>query len=79
MTIKVKLFSILRQYVPAYDPDAGVDVALEPHACVKDLIDHLKIPADKWPVVSCNGRILKSDDPLIDGSLLHIFQPVAGG
>jgi aldehyde:ferredoxin oxidoreductase len=35
--------------------------------------------ADQKPVVTCNGRILKANDTLSDGSLVQIFQPVAGG
>jgi sulfur carrier protein ThiS len=79
MTVKVKLFSMLRQYIPQYDPDLGVDLELSQPARVKYLIDLLHIPADKRPVVSCAGRILKADDLLSDGSVLHVFQPVAGG
>jgi len=79
MKINVKLFSLLRQYVDGYDPNLGVDIELGPQAVVADLIRHLNIPADKKPVVSCNGRILKENDALSDGSLLQIFQPVAGG
>ncbi len=79
MKINVKLFSILRQCVDDYDPDLGVDIELAPQAVVADLIRHLNIPADKKPVVSCSGRILKADDKLSDGSLVQIFQPVAGG
>ena len=79
MVIKVKLFSILRQHVDGYDPDNGIDIELAPHALVSDVIHHLNIPADQFPVVSCNGRILQKSDPLSAGSVLHIFQPVAGG
>ena len=79
MKINVKLFSILRQCVDGYDPDLGVDLELAPQAVVADLIRHLNIPEDQKPVVSCNGRILKADDELQDGSLVQIFQPVAGG
>jgi sulfur carrier protein ThiS len=79
MKINVKLFSILRQRVDDYDPDRGVDIELAPHAVVADLIQHLNIPDDQKPVVTCNGRILKTTDILSDGSLLQIFQPVAGG
>lgn len=79
MTIKVKLFSVLRQHVNGYDPDHGIDIEMGTTALVSDVIHFLKIPADQFPVVSCGGRILQQSDPLIDGSTLHIFQPVAGG
>ncbi len=79
MNINVKLFSSLRQYCPDYDPSIGKDVEMPPRASVGDLLDHLDIPIAKVPVVSCEGRILKHDDILKDGSALQIFQPVSGG
>ena len=79
MIIKVKLFSILRNHVSGYDPEQGIDIELASHARVSDVIHHLKIPAAQFPVVSCGGRILQKSDPLSDGNVLHIFQPVAGG
>jgi sulfur carrier protein ThiS len=79
MKIRVKLFSVLRECVENYDPQLGVEVELASHARVDDLIRHLSIPSDKAPVASCDGRILKSNDFLIDGSEINIFQPIAGG
>ncbi len=79
MQVNVRLFSILRQCVTDYDPDRGLDIQLDPQAVVADLIRRLKIPEDQKPVVTCNGRILKAEDKLSDGSQIQIFQPVAGG
>ena len=79
MKINVKLFSLLRQCVADYNPDLGVDVELGPQAAVADLIRQLNIPENQKPVVTCNGRILKAEDTLSDGSQVQIFQPVAGG
>lgn len=79
MRLKVKLFSVLREYVTDYDPELGLDVDLAPGARVSDLILHLKIPEEKAPVVSCNGRVLKAGDLLENDSVIHLFQLVAGG
>ncbi|MFZ7125521.1 MAG: MoaD/ThiS family protein [Desulfobacterales bacterium] len=79
MKVTVKLFSSLRDLCPDYDPEHGRVVDLPDPACVEDLIRILGIPESKAPVVTCNGRIMKRTDPLAGGSLLHIFQPVAGG
>ncbi len=79
MKINVKLFSMLRQCVPDYDPESGVDIALASQATVADLIRRLNIPEDRKPVVTWNGRVLKPDDKLSDGMAVQIFQPVAGG
>ena len=79
MKLKVKLFSVLQEYAPDYDPEVGLDVELWPQARVSDLVDFLKIPPDKAPVVTCDGRVMKADDPLNNGTVVHLFQPVAGG
>jgi sulfur carrier protein ThiS len=79
MRIQVKLFSVLRQCVPNYEPDLGVFVELPAHATVQDLLAMLNIPEKKKPVVTCDGRVLKRDTAVKEGSILHVFQPVAGG
>lgn len=79
MKVQIKLFSVLRDYVPGYDPQTGVDRELPAAATVDDLLKHLGIPMSKMPVVTCNGRILKSTDAVTADSTLHVFQPVAGG
>ncbi len=79
MKLKVKLFSVLQEYASDYDPDLGLEVELGSDARVADLVNFLKIPDEKAPVVTCDGRVLKADDPLQNGSTVHLFQPVAGG
>ena len=73
------MFSVLRDYVSGYDPQKGVAADLPAGATVSDLLNHLGIPMSKVPVVSCNGRILEATDTIQPDSILHLFQPVAGG
>ncbi len=79
MKVLIKLFSVLRDYVPDYDPKKGIEAEVPEGATVTDLLNHLGIPMSKVPVVACNGRVLQPDDILHKDSTLHIFQPVAGG
>lgn len=79
MKVLVKLFSVLRDYVPEYDPQKGIEAELPRGATVADLLGQMGIPTSKAPVVACNGHILKPADVLLEDSILHIFQPVAGG
>ena len=79
MNVIIKLFSVLRDYVPDYDPEKGVEADLPDGSTVTDLLVHLGIPMAKGPVVACNGRILKPSDAIHEDSTVHIFQPVAGG
>jgi sulfur carrier protein ThiS len=79
MKVLIKLFSVLRDYVPDYDPEKGVETDLPEGSTVADMLSHLGIPMSKVPVVACNGRILQPADTIHKDSILHIFQPVAGG
>jgi sulfur carrier protein ThiS len=79
MKVSVKLFSILREYVPDYSPQMGIAADLEDGATVSDLLSHLGIPITEAPVVTCNGRVLRYGDIVQKDSKIDIFQPVAGG
>ena len=79
MKVLVKLFSVLRDYVPDYNPQKGVEAELSDGSTVADLLSHLGIPMSKVPVVACNGHILQPADTIHEDSILHVFQPVAGG
>jgi molybdopterin synthase sulfur carrier subunit len=79
MKVQIKLFSVLRDYVPDYNPQKGIEAELPDGSKVADLLNHLGIPMSKVPVVACNGRVLKPSDIIHEDSILHIFQPVAGG
>lgn len=79
MQVTVKLFSVFQEHIPNYDPSSGMMLELPDGTSVAHLLRHLNLPEGSAPVVTCNGRILKQDDVPASGSVLHIFQPVAGG
>ena len=79
MKVLIKLFSVLREYVPDYNPQKGVKTELPTGSTVADLLSHLGIPMSRIPVVACNGRILQPADTIHEDSTIHIFQPIAGG
>jgi sulfur carrier protein ThiS len=79
MKVLIKVFSVLRDYVPDYNPQKGVETELPDGSTVTDLLSHLGIPMSKVPVVTCNGRVLQPADIIHEDSTFHIFQPVAGG
>ena len=79
MRVKIKLFSVLREYLSNYDPENDLVAELPAYTTVSDLLNHIGIPMSKAPVVICEGRILKSTDTIQTNSTLHIIQPVAGG
>jgi len=79
MKVSVKLFSVLREYVPGYNPQKGLTADLTDGATISDLLNHLGIPVSEAPVVTCNGRVLRHGDIIQKDSEIDIFQPVAGG
>jgi sulfur carrier protein ThiS len=79
MKVSVKLFSVLREYVPDYNPQNGVAADLTDGATVSDLLNHLGIPISEAPVVTCKGRVLHHCDTIQKDSMIEIFQSVAGG
>jgi sulfur carrier protein ThiS len=79
MKVKVKLYGMLSLYVPDYKPSQGIDVELPDGATVKDLLVHLEKLETRGAVVIANGRVLKADDEVQNGSSLDIFQSIQGG
>jgi molybdopterin synthase sulfur carrier subunit len=79
MKVKVRLFGTLGQQVPGYDPAEALEVEIPDGARVKDLLAHLRISEVKGGVVAVDGKILHLEDPLKDGALVHLLQPVYGG
>jgi len=79
MKVLIKLFSVLRDCVPGYNHQTGVETELAVGSTVTDLLDHLGIPMSKAPVVTCNGLILQPGDTIHENSTIHIFQAMAGG
>ncbi|MBN1627938.1 MAG: MoaD/ThiS family protein [Deltaproteobacteria bacterium] len=79
MKVRIKLFSVLREYVQDYNPQSGVEAELKDGATVADLLRHLKIPISKAPVVTCKSHIMNTADIIQKDSNIEIFQTVAGG
>lgn len=79
MKVTVKLYGTLGLRVPEYKPSQGIEVEIQDGATVKDLLIHLEISETRWPAVIANGRVLKADDKMQNGSSLDIFQSIQGG
>ena len=79
MKVKVKLYGTLSLHVPEYKPSQGIEIEIPDGATVKDLLAHLEILETRGAVVISNGRVLKADDKVQDGSSLDVFQSIQGG
>ncbi|CAB1063259.1 hypothetical protein D1BOALGB6SA_8042 [Olavius sp. associated proteobacterium Delta 1] len=80
MKISVRLFGTLGRNRPDYEPAAtGFEIEIPENAKVGDLLAHLKIVESDRAVVAINARVLKPDDILPSGAVVHVFQSVFGG
>ena len=79
ITVHVKLFSVLRQNYPGWRLGEAMPVELPAQASVRQLIEHLALPADLVKVVFVNNRIREDHTILQEGDQVGIFPPVGGG
>jgi len=79
MKVKIYLFGALGLKLPELASPDGVEAELPDGSTAGDLLAHLKIPEGWGPAVSMNSRLLKNEDPIMDGAEIRIFQAVHGG
>jgi sulfur carrier protein ThiS len=79
MNVRVKLFGLLPRRFPGYNPEQGMEVLLPQGARVKDLLARLDISKEEGGIVAMNGLVQKAEAELRDGSVVHVFHPIAGG
>ena len=75
--IEVKLFNEFQQYKPGENNIFQLE--LNQGACVKDLLEKLKIPDTAEYIILANGRRTADNALLSDKNTIVVFSPVAGG
>ncbi len=78
ITITVKLFAMLKKYVPEGSSD-GILLSLPSGATVQDAVDALKIPREQANMLVVGDTYVEVKTVLEDGLELSIFPPLAGG
>ena len=78
ITITVKLFAMLKKYVPEGSSD-GISLSLPSGATVQDAVDALKIPREQAGLLVVDDTYVEVKTVLEDGLELSIFPPLAGG
>ena len=78
ITITVKLFAMLKKYVPEGSGD-GILLSLPSGATVQDAVDALKIPREQANMLVVGDTYVEVKTVLKDGLELSIFPPLAGG
>ena len=79
MPVKVFLSSILRQYIPGYDPLEGALFSLDRKTKISELCKRMNIPREKIKIVMVNGRNETFDYELQGDERVGLFPPVGGG
>ena len=75
----VKLSTTLRDHVPGYAPETGLQVEMPEGSTVAQLAQHLGLPLRDIKIVMVNGRQHQVDDPMRDGDRIAYFPAVGGG
>ncbi len=79
MEIEVKLFAILRDYLPKGSGLSSCKLEIDGNTSIQDILRKLKIPDDMPKIILVNGVHGKKGQILKEGDVLSIFPPVAGG
>ena len=79
MKLTVKLSTTLRDYVPDYVSETGLQVEMPEGSTVAQLAQHLGLPPQDIKIVMVNGRQQKVSDLMRDGDRIAYFPAVGGG
>ena len=79
MKLTVKLSTTLRDHVPDYVPETGLQVEMTEGSTVAQLAQHLGLPPQDIKIVMVNGRQQKVSDLMRDGDRIAYFPAVGGG
>jgi molybdopterin converting factor small subunit len=79
ITVSVKLFGTLRQYVPAYDHNKGVNMTLDEGSTIQDLLGILGLPENEARIFFVKGISRKHTYTLNDSDEISIFLQMSGG
>lgn len=79
MKIEVRLFATLATYLPEESDGRSATLEVPDGGTVADVVRSLGIPDDMSFVTMINGRDAALDQPLVDGDVLSLFPPLAGG
>ena len=79
MTVEVRLFATLAQFLPPGSTAGTAFLDLPDGATIADVARRLGIPPGLDRVVLLNGTDVDGDARLSDGDAIDVFPPLAGG
>ena len=83
MKIKIKLYAMLSQYLPADSSNNQFNIIIPKGETIQSLLDRLRLPGEMCHLVLINGHYVypsnRTTQVLSDGDNLAIWPPIAGG
>jgi molybdopterin converting factor small subunit len=83
MKITFKLFATLTDYLPAARKYNAIDLDVAPETTIDDLVERFQVPKKLVHLVLINGVYIlpeaRATRTLVEGDVLAIWPPVAGG
>lgn len=79
MTVEVRLFATLAQFLPPGSTDGSAVIDVPEGATIADVARRLGIPTGFDRVLLLNGVEAEPGQPLRSGDVVDIFPPLAGG
>ncbi len=77
MNITLKLYTVLREYLPRDLKDNTLSIP--DNSRVVDVINMLKIPDELPRIILINGYQRNPESEICDGDELSMFPPISGG
>ncbi len=83
MQVRIKLYAMLGEYLPANAKKNEVDMAFPDGTTVTDALIALQVPLEQCHLVLVNGVFVvpseRTTQMLVEGDALAVWPPVAGG
>jgi sulfur carrier protein ThiS len=77
--VEVRLFATLVVFLPPVSREGVVTLDVPAGSTVRDVMQHLGIPADLERVSLVNGGDAAPEHALTQGDVVTVFPPLAGG
>ena len=78
MRVTLEVFGSLRQHLPGYDPERGLEVEIPAGTRLSGLFARLHLPVSETNMVTVDGHLAEEDEPLTNGASVLVL-PYAGG